>query len=72
MGTGDRKIDVGTIGQKTQTDRHGEHWAQDKERYTRVTLGTRQRKIDTSKIGYKTQKDRQGNIGHKIQKDRHG
>jgi hypothetical protein len=34
--------------------------AQDKERYTRITLGTRQSKINTGKIGHNTQKDRHG------------
>jgi hypothetical protein len=36
------------------------HWAQETERWTRVTLGTRHRKIDTGNIGHKTQKDRHG------------
>jgi hypothetical protein len=55
-----RKIDTCNIGHKTQNDRHGQHWTQETERETRVTLDTRHRKIDT------------GNIGHKKQKDRHG
>ena len=60
MGTGHRKIDTGNIGQKTKKDRHGEHWEQDTEKLTRVTLGTIHRKIE------------KGNIGHKRKKYRHG
>ena len=52
MDTRQRKIDTGNIGQKKKKDRHGLHWAQDKERETRVTLGTIHRKIDTVKIGH--------------------
>jgi hypothetical protein len=52
------KIDTGNIEHKTQKDRHGYHWAQDTERYTRATLDTRHREIDTCNIGNKTQKDR--------------
>ena len=60
MGTRQRKIDTGNMGHKTNKDRHGYHWTQDKERETRVALGTRHRKIDTSSIGQKTKKDRHG------------
>jgi hypothetical protein len=49
MGTLHRKIDdTVNIGHKTQKDRNGYHWAQDK------------RKIHTGNIGHKTQKDRHG------------
>ena len=72
MGTRQRKLDTGNIGHTTQKDRHGQHWAQDTERWTRVTVGTRQRKIDTGSIWHKTQKIDTVNNGHKTQKDRHG
>jgi hypothetical protein len=48
LGTRHRKIDTGNIGHKTQKDTHWQHWAQETERDTRVTMGTR------------TQKDRHG------------
>ena len=60
LGTIHRKKDTGNIRHKTQKDRHGQHWAQDTERYTRVTLGTGHRKIDTGSNGHKTKKDRHG------------
>ena len=70
MGRRHRKIDTGNIGNKTQKNRHGYHWAQDRKILTWVTLGTRHKKIERGSIGHKTQKHRHGNIGHKIQKDR--
>jgi hypothetical protein len=48
------------FGHKTQNDINGQHWTQETERETRVTLDTRNRKIDTCNIGHKTQKDRHG------------
>jgi hypothetical protein len=45
---------------KTQKYKHGQHWTQETERETRVTLDTRNTKIDTVIIGLKTQKDRHG------------
>ena len=54
-----RKIDTGNIEHKTQKDRYGQHWTQDTERQTRLTLGTRHRKIDTCNIGHKSKKDRE-------------
>ena len=57
MDTRHRKIDTGNIEHKTQKDKYGQHWRQDTERQTRLTLGTRHRKIDT------------GNNGHTIQKE---
>jgi hypothetical protein len=45
---------------KTQKDRHGQHWTQNTEKQTRVTLDTRRRKKHTGNIGHKTQKDRYG------------
>jgi hypothetical protein len=60
LDTRHKQIDTGNIWYKTQKERHREHWAQDTERYTRVTLGTRQRKIDKGNIVRKTKKDRRG------------
>ena len=60
MGRGHRKIDTGNIGQKPKKYRHGEHWAQDTERQTRVALGTIHRKIDTGNIRHRTQIVRHG------------
>ena len=58
LDTRHRKIDMGNIGHKTQKDKHGQHWAQDTERQTRVTLGTGHRKINTGNKGQKTHTDR--------------
>ena len=60
MDTRHRKIHIGNIGHKTQNDRHGKHWTQEKERETRVTLDTRHRTIDMGNIGHKTEKDTHG------------
>jgi hypothetical protein len=38
LGKRHRKIESGNIGQKTQKDKHGQHWAQDTENVPRVYL----------------------------------
>jgi hypothetical protein len=60
LDTRHRKIDICNIEHKTEKDRYGQHWTQDTERQTRLSMGRRHRRIDKCNIGHKTHKDRHG------------